>query len=125
MTTRNLVRAFAAGVGLLALASCQTTPTQRITLLDVPCSSPPALHCPDKDCPGALIGNTGNAADPKTGRNYFLDYPCDLKPGEKVTLVLALHGGGSLGNWQRHYFPIVDYKDKYRLVIITPDAGVT
>jgi hypothetical protein len=39
-----------------------------------------------------------------------------------VTFVLSLHGGGSYGNWQRHYFPIVDYKDKYRLVIATPNA---
>ena len=39
-----------------------------------------------------------------------------------MTFVLSLHGGGSYGNWQRHYFPIVDYKDKYRLVIATPNA---
>jgi pimeloyl-ACP methyl ester carboxylesterase len=58
----------------------------------------------------------------KTRRTYFLDYPCDLKPGEKVTFILSLHGGGSYGNWQRHYFPIMDYKDKYRLVIATPNA---
>jgi len=56
----------------------------------------------------------------KTGRNYFLDYPCDLKKGEKVTLVLSLHGAGAPGNWQRHYFPIFDYKDQNRLVIATP-----
>jgi len=58
----------------------------------------------------------------KTRRTYFLDYPCDLKKGEKVTFVLSLHGGGSYGNWQRNYFPIMDYKDKYRLVIATPNA---
>jgi hypothetical protein len=39
-----------------------------------------------------------------------------------VTFVLALHGAGSYGNWQRHYFPLVDYKDKYRLVIATPNS---
>ena len=59
----------------------------------------------------------------RTGRKFFLDYPCDLKRGEKVTFVLSLHGGGSYGNWQRHYFPIVDYKDKYRLVIATPNCA--
>ena len=55
-------------------------------------------------------------------RTFFLDYPCDLKPGEKVMFVLSLHGAGSFGNWQRHYFPLLDYKDKYRLVIATPTA---
>ena len=71
--------------------------------------------------------NQGAVVEMKTRRTYFLDYPCDLKPGEKVTFILSLHGGGSYGNWQRHYFPIMDYKDKYRLVIATPelaDAGV-
>jgi hypothetical protein len=58
----------------------------------------------------------------KTRRTYFLDYPCDLKADEKVTFILSLHGGGSWGNWHRHYFPIMDYKDKYRLVIATPNA---
>jgi hypothetical protein len=27
---------------------------------------------------------------------------------------------GSSGQWQRHYFPIVDYRDQFRLVIATP-----
>jgi pimeloyl-ACP methyl ester carboxylesterase len=58
--------------------------------------------------------------EPKTGRTYMLDYPCDLKAGEKVTFILSLHGGGSSHTWQRQYFPAYDYKDKYRLVIATP-----
>jgi pimeloyl-ACP methyl ester carboxylesterase len=86
------------------------------------CASPPALHCPDTDCSNDLIANLGNAVEPISGRKFFLDYPCDLKPGEKVTFVLALHGGGSIGNWQRHYFPIMDLKEKYRLVIATPSG---
>ena len=49
--------------------------------------------------------------------------PCDLKPGEEVVFVLSLHGAGSIGNWQRHYFPIVDLKEKYRLVVATPTAA--
>lgn len=64
----------------------------------------------------------GNATDPETGRQYFLDYPCDLKPNEKVIFILNLHGGGSIGNWQRHYFPAMDYKEKYRLVVATPSS---
>jgi pimeloyl-ACP methyl ester carboxylesterase len=84
------------------------------------CAKPPVLHCPDKDCPNEMVTNGGPVVEPKTGRNYFLDYPCDLKKGEKVTFILSLHGGGSYGNWQRHYFPLLDYVDKYRLVIATP-----
>jgi len=87
-----------------------------------PCANPPVLHCPDKDCTPDRVINQGLVVEMKTRRTYFLDYPCDLKPGEKVTFVLSLHGAGSYGNWQRHYFPIMDYKDKYRLVIATPNS---
>jgi len=75
---------------------------------------------PGRELLGEVVTNGGPVTEPNTGRNYFLDYPCDLKRGEKVTFILSLHGAGSYANWQRHYFPIVDYKDKYRLVIATP-----
>ncbi|MBI3210778.1 MAG: alpha/beta hydrolase [Candidatus Solibacter usitatus] len=88
----------------------------------VACKTPPPSHCPDEKCPGEMVVEQGNAVEPKTGRKFFLDYPCDLKKGEKVTFILSLHGGGSYGNWQRHYFPILDYAKKYRLVIATPNA---
>jgi len=93
---------------------------QPMRLAGTSCEKPPVLHCPDANCAGEVVTNGGPAVETKTGRNYFLDYPCDLKKGEKVTFILALHGGGSYGNWQRHYFPLLDYKDKYRLVIATP-----
>lgn len=64
-----------------------------------------------------------SAIDEKTGRKFYLDDPDDLKAGEKVTFLLNLHGGGSVGAWQRAYFPAVDYKEKYRLVIATPSAA--
>lgn len=63
------------------------------------------------------------AVDDKTDRKYYLDDPDDLKPGEKITFLLNLHGGGSVGAWQRAYFPAVDFKEKYRLVIATPSAA--
>ena len=103
-----------------SIAAAATTPT----MLGVNCESPPPLHCPEANCPGDLIANMGNAVEPKTNRKYFLDYPCDLKPGEKVTFVLNLHGGGSIGNWQRHYFPIMDLKEKYRLVVASPSGVI-
>jgi pimeloyl-ACP methyl ester carboxylesterase len=86
------------------------------------CTTTPYLHCPDSECSGATVINQGNVVEMKTRRTYFLDYPCDLKKGEKVTLILSLHGGGSYGNWQRHYFPLLDYVNKYRLVVATPNA---
>jgi poly(3-hydroxybutyrate) depolymerase len=88
------------------------------------CASPPVLHCPDSECPGTMVINQGPAVEMKTRRTYFLDYPCDVKKGEPVTLVLSLHGGGSYGNWQRHYFPAMDFKDRYRLVIATPNSPI-
>ncbi len=48
-----------------------------------------------------------------------------MKKKERVNLVLSLHGAGSIGNWQRHYFRFTDYKDKYRLVVITPPPQPT
>jgi len=89
---------------------------------DTTCTATPYLHCPDSECSGPTVINEGNVVEMKTRRTYFLDYPCDLKKGEKVTFVLSLHGAGSYGNWQRNYFPIMDYKDKYRLVIATPNS---
>ena len=61
--------------------------------------------------------------DEKTDRKFTLDVPDDLKAGEKLTFLLSLHGGGSVGAWQRAYLPAVDYANKYRLVIATPSAA--
>ena len=108
-----------AAVAIVGTACAQQTPVQ---LGGAPCITPPWLHCPDKDCPPDRVINPGPAVEMKSRRTYFLDYPCDLKPGEKVTFILSLHGAGSYANWQRHYFPLVDYKDKYRLVIATPSS---
>jgi hypothetical protein len=90
--------------------------------LGVACESPPAAHCQDGDC-AAKVAAPGNATDPRTGRRFFLDYPCDLEPDEPVTFILNIHGAGSIANWQRHYFPAMDYKEKYRLVVATPTAA--
>src|SRR5512134_3038784 len=107
---------------VLALTSASGAQEQPFRFQGAACATPPPLHCPDADCPGDRVINQGPVVEMKTRRTYFLDYPCDLKPGEKVTFILSLHGGGSYGNWQRHYFPIMDHKDKYRLVIATPNA---
>ena len=103
------------------LSARQTgTIAQSVRVAGASCEVPPTLHCPDENCPGGLVTNGGSTVEAKTGRTYFLDYPCDLKRSEKVTFILSLHGGGSYGNWQRHYFPILDYSDKHRLVVATP-----
>lgn len=105
--------------GAFATATAQD---QLVRIAGAACVAPPVLHCPDKDCPSDRVINQGPVVEMKTRRTYFLDYPCDLKPGEPVTFILSLHGAGSYGNWQRHYFPIMDYKDKHRLVIATPNS---
>lgn len=63
------------------------------------------------------------AVDELTGRKFYLDDPDDLRPGEPLTFLLSLHGGGSVGAWQRLYFPAFHYKEAYRLVIATPSAA--
>ena len=106
----------------LALASTRAVAEEPFRFEGTTCAPAPYLHCPDSECSSATVINQGNVVEMKTRRTYFLDYPCDLQKGEKVTFILSLHGGGSYGNWQRHYFPLVDYKDEYRLVIATPNS---
>ncbi len=95
---------------------------QATTVAGISCTTPPPAHC-GPECARELLGNPGNVTEPMTGRTFFLDVPCDLKPEEQVIVILNLHGAGSIGNWQRHYFPALDFKEKYRLVIATPTAG--
>jgi hypothetical protein len=113
------------GLVALAAAACAAScvaPSEPVRLVGAECVRPPTLHCPDAGCAGEVVTSGGPVVEPTTGRSYFLDYPCDLARGEDVTLVLSLHGGGSYGNWQRHYFPLLDYVDEHRLVVVTPNA---
>jgi pimeloyl-ACP methyl ester carboxylesterase len=64
-----------------------------------------------------------SAVDETCGRKFYLDDPDDLGPGENITFILSLHGGGSVGAWQRLYFPAFDYRNEHRLVIATPSAA--
>lgn len=124
MTSATLFRRLAAAGILAAVAAPafaqQTAPANR--LLGVDCNAPPILHCPDTQCIGDRTTQPGNTVEMKTRRTYFLDCPAGYKPGDKVNVVLSLHGGGSYANWQRHYAPFMDVKDKYKLVIITPGS---
>lgn len=112
----------ATAVGATALAAAGAASAK--DYLGVACSSPPPAHCSGEACE-PMLGDPGNAVDPKTGRKFWLDYPCDLKPGDKVVFILNIHGAGSIGQWQRHYFPAMDYKDKYKLVVATPTAATS
>lgn len=102
--------------------SCATAPAEPVRLAGADCAAPPVLHCPDTGCPADVLAEGGDVLEPETGRTYFLDYPCDLMPGEDVTLVLSLHGAGATGNWHRHYFPLLDNVESHRLVVATPYA---
>jgi pimeloyl-ACP methyl ester carboxylesterase len=118
----SLTRILAIAGVMLALGGYALAQQQSIQLSGTTCSQNSFLHCPDNNCSPEMMVNEGPTVEMKTRRTYFLDYPCDLKPGEKVTFILSLHGAGSYGNWQRNYFPLMDYKDKYRLVIATPNS---
>ncbi|WP_237133707.1 alpha/beta fold hydrolase [Pseudohongiella sp. O18] len=107
-----------AALGLLALSHTASA----ADVLGVTCQTPPPVHCADGDC-ASKTAVPGNVIETDSGREYFLDYPCDLQPGEEVTFILNIHGAGSIGNWQRHYFPAMDYKDSHRLVVATPTAA--
>jgi hypothetical protein len=111
-----------AAAGAMTLAGAGASAAK--DYLGVACSSPPPAHCNGEACQ-PLLGDPGNAVDPKTGRKFWLDYPCNLKPGDKVVFILNIHGAGSIGQWQRHYFPAMDYKDKYKLVVATPTAATS
>ena len=97
---------------------------QANTLLGVNCAAPPSWHCPDSDCPSAVVTQPGDTVEMQSRRTYFLDCPSDYTPGDKVSIVMSLHGFGSYANWQRNYFPVMDVKDKYKLVVITPGSPI-
>lgn len=120
--SRNLIRLLVVAIAAMAFTGIASAQDQPLRIPGTTCSDAAYLHCPDRECSGATVVNQGNVVEMKTRRTYFLDYPCDLKKGEKVTFILSLHGGGSYGNWQRHYFPLLDYVNKYRLVVATPNA---
>ncbi|HVY90292.1 MAG TPA: alpha/beta hydrolase [Hyphomonadaceae bacterium] len=119
--TGALTSVLAGAAMLLAGGTAMAQPVK--TLLHSPCAAKPRYACPDaKNCDQDAKTFLGAATEPKTQRAFFLDFPCDLKPGEKVNFILNLHGAGSIGNWQRGYFPAADYTQKYRLVVATPTA---
>jgi pimeloyl-ACP methyl ester carboxylesterase len=70
----------------------------------------------------AHVGKS-TAIDGKTGRKFYLDDADGLKVGDAFTFILNLHGGGSVGAWQRAYFPASDYADKHRLIVATPSCA--
>ena len=120
---RLMIAALAMG-GALGSMACAGA-AQASDLLGATCTTAQSARCNGDQCnTSGALAVTGNTAD-AAGRKFFLDYPCDLKPKEKVTVILNLHGAGSIGNWHRHYFPAVDYVNKYRLVVITPTAATS
>jgi hypothetical protein len=60
--------------------------------------------------------------DEASGRKVYLDLPDDVHQREDLTFVLNLHGGGSVGAWQRLYFPASDYADESGLIVATPSS---
>jgi pimeloyl-ACP methyl ester carboxylesterase len=109
-------------LGASAFAQAPAAPAN--SLLGTDCNAPPIWHCPDTACDRGITTQPGNNVELLTRRTYFLDCPTGYKKGDKVNILLSLHGFGSYANWQRHYAPFVDAKDKYKLVVITPGSPV-
>ena len=109
---RTTVLLAGAMLGAMLMSGCQPAPT-RATALKA----------------GATCGATSatavaaDAVEPKSGRKFVLQYPCDLKKNEKLVLILNIHGAGSSSQYQHRYFPAGDYAQKYRLVVATPTAA--
>jgi poly(3-hydroxybutyrate) depolymerase len=123
LTTLMRTGALAAGAAIsagVAMAQAPAAPTH--SLLGIDCDAPPAMHCPDTSCDSNLVTQPGNTVELKTRRTFFLDCPKGYKAGDKVTVLMSLHGFGSYANWQRNYAPFYDVKDKYKLVVITPGS---
>jgi hypothetical protein len=57
------------------------------------------------------------------GRKFFLDFPTDEAERDGLVFILNLHGGGSVGMWQRRYFPAHDFADSLGLVVATPSSA--
>lgn len=121
-TSGTLPHMLALATAMLA-AACNTMTAVPVRVAAATCEQPPVAACSEAGCTKSDLEFAGNAVEPKTGRKFFLDYPCNLRPGEKVNFILNIHGAGSFASWQRHYFPALDYKEKYRLVVATPTAA--
>lgn len=115
-------RRAASQLAWLALLFTGAAFAQDNTLLGVNCAAPPAWHCPDSGCDPAVVTQPGDTVEPETRRTFFLDCPSDYQSGDRVSVIMSLHGFGSYANWQRNYFPAMDVKDKHDLVVITPGS---
>ncbi len=61
-------------------------------VLGAACTRPAADRCAGEVCAtSGALAHPGTATDPATGRKFFLDYPCDLKPGDKVVFLDMSH----------------------------------
>src|SRR5688500_9516915 len=85
--------------------------------------APPAASLPQDTGYREKRVTRESQVDTKTDRKFFLDFPADHAPGQEVTFILNLHGGGSAGTWQRQYFPVCDFVDQYKLVVAAPTAA--
>jgi hypothetical protein len=81
----NLLGPLALACVVLVFAGTVSAQEQPFRFAGTTCTPAPYLHCPDSECSGATVVNQGNVVEMKTRRTYFLDYPCDLKPGESAT----------------------------------------
>src|SRR4051812_48546710 len=123
MSAKLLMKLVGAGIGCTLAFGGAARSADSAKIAGSSCTAPPLLRCPEGNCAPDVMAAPGEAVEPKSGRKFYLDFPCDLKPGEKVNFILNIHGATSISAWQRQYFPALDFKEKYRLVIATPTSA--
>ena len=104
---------------IVTLTSANSALAEASTKAGAPCGATSATSA------AGATATPDNAVEPKSGRKFVLQYPCDLKKNEKVVLILNIHGAGSSSSYQHRYFPAGDYAEKYRLVVATPTAAAS
>jgi len=68
------------------------------------------------------MGTNETWIDVASERKFYVDAAADANERNDLTFILNLHGGGSVGAWQRAYFPAKDYVDEFGLVVATPSS---
>ena len=70
------------------------------------------------------VAQTGTVVDPRLGATSLLDFP-GLETERECNLHFELARRRLDSNWHRHYFPLIDFEEKYSAVIAALPVAMT